>query len=103
MRISQGDRVKNNELNKRRVQATPRGIGMMRGFYADKAENATLWDVEGYEVIDFAAGIAVLNTGHRHPKVTFYPPSPPRRGNALPQLYSLSSLPRFTDERCRES
>lgn len=69
MRISQGDRVKNNELNKRRVQATPRGIGVMRGFYADKAENATLWDVEGYEVIDFAAGIAVLNTGHRHPKV----------------------------------
>ena len=41
----------------------------MCGFYADKAENATLWDVEGNEVIDFAAGIAVLNTGHRHPKV----------------------------------
>ena len=34
-----------------------------------KAENATLWDIEGNEVIDFAAGIAVLNTGHRHPKV----------------------------------
>jgi 4-aminobutyrate aminotransferase len=41
----------------------------MCGFYAEKAENATLWDVEGNEVIDFAAGIAVLNTGHRHPKV----------------------------------
>lgn len=66
---SQGDRVKNNELNERRLQATPRGIGVMCNFYADKAENATLWDVEGNEVIDFAAGIAVLNTGHRHPKV----------------------------------
>lgn len=61
--------MKNNELNERRLQATPRGIGVMCGFYAQRAENATLWDVEGREVIDFAAGIAVLNTGHRHPKV----------------------------------
>ncbi len=61
--------MKNNELHQRRLQATPRGIGVMCGFYAEKAENATLWDVEGNEVIDFAAGIAVLNTGHRHPKV----------------------------------
>jgi len=41
----------------------------MCGFYAERAENATLWDVEGREVIDFAAGIAVLNTGHRHPRL----------------------------------
>lgn len=64
-----GGQVKNNELNERRLQATPRGVGVMCGFYAHKAENATLWDVEGHEVIDFAAGIAVLNTGHRHPRV----------------------------------
>lgn len=61
--------MKNSELHQRRVSATPRGVGVMCGFYAEKAENATLWDVEGNEVIDFAAGIAVLNTGHRHPKV----------------------------------
>lgn len=61
--------MNNKELNERRLQATPRGIGVMCDFYADKAENATLWDVEGNEVIDFAAGIAVLNTGHRHPKL----------------------------------
>ncbi|MGJ7468948.1 4-aminobutyrate--2-oxoglutarate transaminase [Kosakonia cowanii] len=61
--------MKNSELHQRRVAATPRGVGVMCGFYAEKAENATLWDVEGNEVIDFAAGIAVLNTGHRHPKV----------------------------------
>ena len=61
--------MKNNELNDRRLQATPRGIGVMCNFYADKAENATVWDVEGNEYIDFAAGIAVLNTGHRHPKI----------------------------------
>lgn len=61
--------MKNSELHQRRVAATPRGVGVMCGFYAEKAENATLWDVEGNEVIDFSAGIAVLNTGHRHPKV----------------------------------
>ncbi|WP_312803875.1 4-aminobutyrate--2-oxoglutarate transaminase [Atlantibacter hermannii] len=59
--------MKNSELHQRRQNATPRGIGVMCGFYAERAENATLWDVEGREVIDFAAGIAVLNTGHRHP------------------------------------
>ncbi|EMD1658776.1 4-aminobutyrate--2-oxoglutarate transaminase [Pluralibacter gergoviae] len=61
--------MNNAELNQRRLQATPRGVGVMCDYYAQKAENATLWDIEGNEVIDFAAGIAVLNTGHRHPKV----------------------------------
>lgn len=28
-----------------------------------------MWDVEGREYLDFAGGIAVLNTGHLHPKV----------------------------------
>ena len=34
-----------------------------------RGEGAWVWDVEGNEYIDFAAGIAVLNTGHRHPKI----------------------------------
>ncbi|MEQ9769305.1 4-aminobutyrate--2-oxoglutarate transaminase [Pectobacterium jejuense] len=61
--------MKNSELNQRRLAATPRGVGVMCDFYAERAENSTLWDVEGREFIDFAAGIAVLNTGHRHPKI----------------------------------
>lgn len=61
--------MSNSELNQRRLAATPRGVGVMCDFYAQRAENATLWDVEGREFIDFAAGIAVLNTGHRHPKL----------------------------------
>ncbi|ACS85580.1 4-aminobutyrate--2-oxoglutarate transaminase [Musicola paradisiaca] len=61
--------MKNSELNQRRLAATPRGVGVMCDFFAAKAENATLWDEEGREYIDFAAGIAVLNTGHRHPKL----------------------------------
>ncbi|WP_058973222.1 4-aminobutyrate transaminase [Type-D symbiont of Plautia stali] len=61
--------MKNSEFNQRRLQATPRGVGVMCDFYAQQADNATLTDVEGAEYIDFAAGIAVLNTGHRHAKV----------------------------------
>ncbi|WCM94417.1 4-aminobutyrate--2-oxoglutarate transaminase [Acidovorax sp. NCPPB 2350] len=61
--------MSNQSLQERRAAATPRGVGVMCSFYADKAVNAELWDVEGRRVIDFAAGIAVLNTGHRHPKV----------------------------------
>ena len=49
--------------------AISRGVGMITEVYAAKAENAEVWDVEGKRYIDFAAGIAVLNTGHRHPKV----------------------------------
>jgi 4-aminobutyrate aminotransferase/4-aminobutyrate aminotransferase/(S)-3-amino-2-methylpropionate transaminase len=61
--------VKNAELKSRKDAATPRGVGVMCDFYAARAENAELWDVEGRRFIDFAAGIAVCNTGHRHPKI----------------------------------
>jgi len=60
---------KNAELQERKNAATPRGVGVMCNFYAERALNAELWDVEGRRYIDFAAGIAVLNTGHRHPKL----------------------------------
>ena len=60
---------KNEQLLARKIAATPRGVGVMANFFADRAQNATLWDIEGREFIDFAGGIAVLNTGHRHPKV----------------------------------
>ncbi len=59
----------NEQLQARRAAATPRGVGVMAGFYADRAEGAELWDVEGRRYIDFAGGIAVMNVGHRHPKI----------------------------------
>ena len=46
-----------------------RGVGMTTQIYADRAENSEIWDVEGRRYIDFAGGIAVVNTGHRHPRV----------------------------------
>lgn len=61
--------MKNSDLQKRKDLATPRGVGVMCQFYADRASNAEIWDVENRRYIDFAAGIAVLNTGHRHPKL----------------------------------
>ena len=59
----------NEQLLARKAAATPRGVGVMGSFFADHAENAELWDVEGRRYIDFAGGIAVMNTGHRHPKI----------------------------------
>jgi len=59
----------NTELQTRRNNAIPQGVATATGIFADRAENAELWDVEGRRYIDFAGGIAVLNTGHRHPVV----------------------------------
>ena len=60
---------KNEQLMARKAAATPRGVGVMGSFFADRADNAELWDVEGRRYIDFAGGIAVMNTGHGNPKV----------------------------------
>jgi 4-aminobutyrate aminotransferase/(S)-3-amino-2-methylpropionate transaminase len=59
----------NASLHQRRVAAVPRGVANALPIYIDSAENATLTDVEGRRYIDFAGGIAVLNVGHRHPRV----------------------------------
>lgn len=59
----------NAAWNARREAAVPRGIATATQIFAERAENAELWDAEGRRYIDFAAGIAVVNTGHRHPKI----------------------------------
>ena len=59
----------NAALLARRESAVARGVASATQIFADRAENAELWDVEGNRFVDFAGGIAVLNTGHRHPKV----------------------------------
>jgi len=61
--------MQNAEIAERRKTAIARGVGMQTQIYVERAENAHVWDVEGNRYIDFAAGIAVVNTGHRHPKV----------------------------------
>ena len=59
----------NAQWHARRLAATPRGVAVMGDFFIDHAKNAEFWDIEGRRFIDFAGGIAVLNTGHVHPKV----------------------------------
>jgi 4-aminobutyrate aminotransferase len=61
--------MQNAAIAERRKTAIARGVGMQTQVYVERAENAHVWDVEGRRYIDFAAGIAVVNTGHRHPKV----------------------------------
>ncbi|MCO5093161.1 4-aminobutyrate--2-oxoglutarate transaminase [Bosea sp. (in: a-proteobacteria)] len=68
--VATTDRAASNAtLEARRSAAISRGVGVTTQIYADRAENAEIWDAEGRRYIDFAAGIAVVNTGHRHPRV----------------------------------
>ena len=69
MNIMTENLVTNESLHNRRLAATPRGIGVMANFFSDRALNSEVWDIEGNRYIDFGGGIAVLNTGHRHPKI----------------------------------
>ncbi len=59
----------NQQWQARREAAVVQGVGTLLPVFIDRAQNAELWDVEGNRYIDFASGIAVLNTGHNHPKV----------------------------------
>ena len=59
----------NAEIARRRAAAVARGLAVASPIAVQRASNAELWDVEGRRYIDFAGGIGVVNTGHRHPHV----------------------------------
>lgn len=59
----------NQQLQTRRENAVANGAANLTQIFAQRAENAEVWDVEGNRYLDFAGGIGVLNIGHRHPKV----------------------------------
>jgi len=61
--------MSNQSLLARRNAAVPRGVAQATPVYATRADNAEIWDADGKRYVDFAGGIAVLNTGHRHPAV----------------------------------
>lgn len=61
--------MKNQQLQERKEKVFARGMGNLFPIYAARAENAEIWDEEGKRYIDFAAGIAVVNTGHSHPEI----------------------------------
>lgn len=59
----------NAELNELKHKYVAAGAASPATAFADRAENAEIWDADGNRFIDFAGGIGVLNVGHRHPKV----------------------------------
>ncbi|MEX0733070.1 MAG: 4-aminobutyrate--2-oxoglutarate transaminase [Steroidobacteraceae bacterium] len=59
----------NESLVARRQAAVARGLSMVHPVFVERAENALLWDGDGRRYLDFAGGIGVLNTGHRHRRV----------------------------------
>ena len=59
----------NAELNDLKKRYVANGAASPATQFADRAENALIWDADGNRIIDFAGGIGVLNIGHRHPKV----------------------------------
>lgn len=62
--------LSNVALMARRGAAVARGVGQAHEIFVSRAANAEVWDVEGRRYIDFAGGIAVLNTGHCHPEIS---------------------------------
>jgi 4-aminobutyrate aminotransferase/(S)-3-amino-2-methylpropionate transaminase len=61
--------MNNSDWQHRKQDAFPRGMGNILPVYVDRARNAEVWDIEGRRYIDFGSGIAVVNTGHSHPRV----------------------------------
>jgi 4-aminobutyrate aminotransferase/(S)-3-amino-2-methylpropionate transaminase len=61
--------MNNSSWQQRKQNAFARGMGNIFPIFAERARNAEIWDVEGKRYIDFAGGIAVVNTGHSHPEV----------------------------------
>ncbi|MEJ8566769.1 4-aminobutyrate--2-oxoglutarate transaminase [Elongatibacter sediminis] len=61
--------MSNSDWQQRKQNVFARGMGNMLPVFVDRARNAEIWDVEGKRYIDFAAGIAVVNTGHSHPDI----------------------------------
>ena len=59
----------NKQWVERRANAVSRGISAGAPVIAAKAQDSEIWDIEGNRYIDFGGGIAVVNTGHRHPLV----------------------------------
>ena len=53
----------------RRAKAVPRGVPAVTSIAVVHADGAVLTDADGNRLIDFAGGIGVVNTGHRHAAV----------------------------------
>ncbi|MDG0843826.1 4-aminobutyrate--2-oxoglutarate transaminase [Staphylococcus equorum] len=57
-------------FKEKREKYVARGVGSGNLHVADKAQGATITDVDGHTFIDFAGAIGTLNVGHTHPEIT---------------------------------
>ncbi len=57
-------------LWERRQLAVPAGVGTTLPVFVERAQGGIVEDVDGNRLIDLGAGIAVVNVGHAHPKVS---------------------------------
>ena len=57
------------ELLDRRQKNIPQGPFNITPAFIKEAKGATMTDLDGRELVDFAGGIGVNNVGHSHPKV----------------------------------
>lgn len=58
------------DLIRRRRAVVPQGVGMFAGeTTVESASGSKLMDLDGREILDFAAGIGVMNAGHCDPRV----------------------------------
>jgi 4-aminobutyrate aminotransferase / (S)-3-amino-2-methylpropionate transaminase / 5-aminovalerate transaminase len=67
--MDEPDTLTNAQLQARRLAAVARGVASATTVFARSAAGSHILDVEGRRYIDFASGIGVLATGHRHPAV----------------------------------
>jgi 4-aminobutyrate aminotransferase / (S)-3-amino-2-methylpropionate transaminase / 5-aminovalerate transaminase len=60
---------KGQALLERRKNALPAGLAKSTDIAVDRAEGALVWDVDGNQLLDFAAGIGMINVGHTNKEV----------------------------------
>ncbi len=60
---------KSQSLRELRGKVVPQGPFHVTPYFVEKARGAVIYDVEGRELIDFSAGLGVMNVGHCHPEV----------------------------------
>ena len=56
-------------LAERELHAVARPLLVHLPIFAARAENATITDVDGNVLVDFAGGVGVVNAGHAHPAI----------------------------------
>ena len=59
----------NSDLLSRRNEAVARGVASMHPRFAERADNAEVWDVEGKRYMDMLSSYSAINHGHRHPRI----------------------------------